>query len=300
MQKTGAVVVGYKPDTDTLNRLLVSLRDQVETLIFVDNGGCDHRVLSLIRESEIVYIDMEGNKGLGAALNAGFSAAVCRGAEYVVTFDQDSEATPHLIADLATGMQAARAMDTNCIAVSPVFFDRRSDAEVNFPFYQTKAGKIYPTFEADDANGLVPADVLITSGMYVRTAAWVDGLKYNEALFVDATDSEWCFRARHQGYTIYGYTKAKMGHALSDAPPITLFGLSFFRYTPIRRYFYFRNMVAVSFNKTTPGQWKRRMLIGLLLRFFVNVIIDARRMRSLAMMCRGIYHGIKQDLGPLH
>ena len=295
-----AIVVGYKPDKAVLVRLLTALKPQVSSLIFINNGGLDARHVEDMLGLGVNLFDMSGNIGLGAALNFGFSVAVELGADYVVTFDQDSEATDHLIADLLQGMEAALTFDQKCIAVAPAFFDRRAGERVYFPFYSTKQGRvtaIYPNCGGDE---LVPADVLITSGMCIRASAWTEGMKYDEALFVDFTDTEWCFRAKSRGFGLYGYSKAAMGHALSDAPPLKLLGLSFFRYSPIRRYYYFRNAVAVAFRKTVPARWRRRLLMGLFIKFVGNLVVDPARFHSARMMLRGVYQGAKNDLGPWH
>jgi len=298
LNSIAAVVVGYNPDIKILGDLLASLVQQVELLVLVDNGGSE----SYLEESpelrrRVHYIALNGNEGLGAALNVGFKLAVDAGMSHVVTFDQDSHAAPDLISRLHQAMQHATRKDPHCIAVSPVFFDRREGEKINFPFYSTVDNKIKPVFTSDDEYGLVKADVLITSGMFVNTKAWVEGIRYDEGMFVDFTDTEWCFRVRDRGYSLYGCLNVEMGHALSDAPPVKFFGLCFFRYSPTRRYFFFRNTVAVCRMSHTPTCWKKRMLCALVLRFLVNLLIDKEKLLSLKMMVRGICHGWQKKLG---
>lgn len=301
MTKVAAVVVGYMPEIDVLDRLLISLSSQVDVLIFVDNGGSSKVLIDApVERQSLVYVDMKGNKGLGAALNKGFELAVNAAVDYVVTFDQDSNAEPELIAKLSTAMAHAKLKDPRCIAVSPAFFDRRDGKKINFPFYRSVNDVIRSVFCSDDEHGLVSVDILITSGMYVSTQAWIEGYRYDEGLFVDFTDSEWCFRVRRQGYTLYGCLNIEMGHALSDAPPVKLFGLSFLRYSPVRRYFFFRSTVAVCRMSHTPVCWKKRLLLALVLRFFANILIDKDKIKSMKMMLRGALHGWQNKLGPLH
>jgi rhamnosyltransferase len=298
VSKLGAVVVSYNPETKVLDALLQSLEGQVDFLILADNGGGQDFLSSHPDKRERVhYIQMGGNKGLGAALNQGFALAADAGVDYLVTFDQDSAASADLIESLYKCMTTAREKDSKAVAVSPSFFDRREGDVIRFPFYRTEKKGIKPVFESDGADGLVRADTLITSGMMVSVEAWRLGMKYDEGMFVDYTDTEWCFRARSQGYSLYGSTNIQMGHALSDAPPIKLFGLSFFSYSPIRRYFYFRNTVAVAMMPHASAAWKRRLLSGLVLRFFVNLAIDKQKGRSLSMMVRGVVHALKGKLG---
>jgi rhamnosyltransferase len=299
--KIAAVVVGYMPEVDVLDKLLVSLSAQVNMLIFLDNGGAAEILMNAPSEMKsLVRIDMGGNKGLGAALNVGFDLAVKAGMDFVVTFDQDSHAEPDLIQRLDAAMGHAKIKDSKTIAVSPAFFDRRDGKKINFPFYQSVAGVIKPVFKSDDEHGLVRADALITSGMFISTQAWKEGIKYDEGMFVDFTDTEWCFRVRDKGYNLYGCLDIEMGHALSDAPPVKIFGLSFFRYSPVRRYFFFRNTVAVCRMAHTPNCWKKRLSVALILRFFVNLVIDTDKTQSLKMMVRGIRHGLRNSLGSAH
>lgn len=301
MSKVAAVVVGYLPELEVLDNLLLSLGRQVDVLVFLDNGG-GAEVLrnSTDAREKLIYHNMLGNQGLGAALNVGFGIAVAADCQYVVTFDQDSHAQPDLIERLHQAMDNAKRLDDKAIAVSPAFFDRRDGKEINFPFYTSVGGSIKPVFESDNAHGLVKADALITSGMFVDVQAWVQGIQYDEGMFVDFTDTEWCFRVRDRGYSLYGCLDVQMGHALSDAPPVKFLGLSFFRYSPVRRYFFFRNTVAVCRMPHTPALWKRRMITALMLRFVVNLMIDTDRKKSLSMMIRGVRHGAKASLGPVH
>ena len=49
----------------------------------------------------------------------------------------------------------------------------------------------------------------------------------------------------------------------------------------------------------TPRIWKLRLAQGLLLRFFVNLVTDKQRLKSLKMMIRGMGHGLSGKLGGL-
>lgn len=298
MSKVAAIVVGFRPEMDIVDRLLSSLVDQVHILILVDNGGSQtYLSQDPIKKDKVKYIDLGGNLGLGKALNVGFEYAVQNGADYVVTFDQDSNAAPDLIENLSKAMGRADEKFPNCGAVSPVFFDRRDDVKQYFPFYTSEKGHIEAIFPSSDGEEFVKADVLITSGMMVKASVWKESVKYDESFFVDYTDTEWCFRARSLGYQIVGCLSVEMGHAPSDAPPARVFGLSFFRYSPLRRYYFFRNTTRLIKQNYVENYWKRRLIIGLLLRYVVNVFIDNQKLKSLRMMSLGVYHGLVNKVG---
>ena len=79
--------------------------------------------------------------------------------------------------------------------------------------------------------------------MMVDSDVWKDGLHYDERLMVDYTDTDWCFRARAAGWRLFVLPSVRMPHAISDAAPIRVMGLRLLRYSPLRRYYYFRNTV---------------------------------------------------------
>jgi rhamnosyltransferase len=290
-----AVVVGFRPDHATLFRLLTLLSPQVDFLYLVDNGGCESIDLSPL--SKCNYIPLEKNFGLGYALNVGFQHAIANGAEYVATFDQDSEPPSDLIAGLVNEHLQLQAQSIRCAAVSPIFFDRRETNRVSFPFYKEQSNKIAVMFPSPAYPPVIETDTLITSGMLIKASVWQDNLPYDDSLFVDLTDTEWCFRARSRGYRIFASTRIKMGHALSDAPPLRLFNLNFFHYSPLRRYYYFRNTILFCKTNYVSPSWKRRLYVGLAIKFVVALFYENNRWTQLKMMCSGVKAGIQNIRG---
>jgi rhamnosyltransferase len=296
--KLAAIVVSYKPEKNILNDLLELLRPQVDFLILVDNGGAKEYAEQWLENGlKNYYICLEKNLGLGYALNAGFEKAWQLGAEYVGTFDQDSAPPSDMIKKLKEAHEKLTAQNIICAAVGPVFFDRRAEEKIYFPFYADRNGSITTITPGPTSEEIVETDALITSGMLVRTEVWSDGNRYDDGLFVDYTDTEWCYRVRSKGFKLFGCTQVEMGHAPSDAPPARILGFSFFRYSPLRRYYYFRNTIQFCMTSYVSWAWKRRLLTALALRFAVNLLIDVQKISSLKMMARGIYDGFKRKTG---
>lgn len=293
-----AIVVSFFPEDTVIDRLLKSLSPQVRHLILVDNGGGQNAAATIRDQGvEIEYIKFENNLGLGCALNAGFERAASLGVKYVATFDQDSDPPADLVENLMNHHEEFELRGINCAAVGPVFFDRRVTQKAYFPFYFERNGLINSAVRGTWPDDLVETDSLITSGMLVRTEVWVNGLHYDEGLFVDYTDTEWCFRARAKGHKLYGCINIDMGHAPSDEPQAKILGLGFFRYSPLRRFYYFRNTVKFCLKPYVSWVWKRRLFMGLFLRFFVNIFIDKNKLASFKMMLKGIFDGLRGKSG---
>jgi len=293
-----ALVVGYMPELPVLDGLLLGLLAEVQAVFLLDNGG-SHGYLANSPEERARgrYIDLGGNTGLGAALNRGMLEARAAGLRYVITFDQDS-APPHGMPQmLLTAMQTQQTAGISCAAVGPLFYDRREAQVRCFPLYREKGGRIEVT-PGEAAEPMHEVDVLITSGMLVDSDAWAAGLRYEEGLMVDYTDTDWCFRARAAGRRLFVCAGVRMPHALSDTPPVRVLGVSLLRYTPLRRYYYFRNTAYFVRRPFVSRAWRRRLLAGLPVRLVSNLVLDEQPWRSLRLSLKGLWHGLRGRLGP--
>ena len=295
---TAAVVVGYWPNLDVLARLLDSLSMQVGKLVLVDNGGSeqilDHREVDT---DKITYIKFNNNRGLGAALNVGIGLAIESGAEFIALFDQDSIPPRDLVANLVASHRRLIEKNINCAAIGPVSYDRRESEKCYSVFFREINGKINVIDVLSSIQRLEPVDTLITSGMVIKSSVWSNGYYFDEGLFVDHTDSEWSFRVRNGRHLLYADLDVELAHAQSDAAPARVFGLTFFRYTPIRRYYWCRNTVILLQSKFVSTAWKRRLIKALCLRLLANTLIDKKRFASLGMMLKGMWDGLLKKCG---
>ena len=82
-----AVVVTYNPDKNLLDSQCASLRNQVDKIIYVDNGSLENTVNPC---DKIYVIKNYQNLGLGTAQNQGINIALKEGADFILLLDQDS------------------------------------------------------------------------------------------------------------------------------------------------------------------------------------------------------------------
>src|SRR5690606_15932879 len=122
---------------------------------------------------------------------------------------------------------------------------------------------------------------------------WEAGHTYNEELVVDYTDTDWCFRVRREGYRIFAVPKICMPHSLSDSPPVRILGVHLLRYSAVRRYYYFRNTLFFVRQRYVSAAWKRRLLLGLVVRFLSNAWLDEKPLRSIKLSVRGLADGMR-------
>lgn len=296
------LIVCFYPDVDVLSNLVRSLSDQVSVILILNNGGIDNSLRNILLNFEnVIFHDFECNKGIAAALNEGFLQAVARNADFVVTFDQDSCPESEHVAGLMKQWVALSSIDDVKInkkkvgAIGPSFYDARN-GHFEYPFYRANGFRVVKQYSTNGVN-FIQADALITSGMLVPTTMWSSGLKFNELLFIDFVDTEWCFRASKFGYINYGCFDVKMKHELSEAAPVIFLGLIILKYSPIRRYYHFRNCIYLIFQSYVPLAFKFRLIAGLLLRFFTAPFVDEKPLSSIKNIFFGVFDALRGRYG---
>src|SRR4030065_360634 len=118
MSKIAAVVVWYNPEQTVLNNINTYI-NQIDKIFIVDNSDYNNNSLleKLQTLSNTEYIANKNNIGIAAALNIGANKAVKEGFDYLLTMDQDSEASPLMVAYLLDCF----SKDSKIALVSPVF-----------------------------------------------------------------------------------------------------------------------------------------------------------------------------------
>jgi rhamnosyltransferase len=297
-----AVVITYQPEIDVLRQVLDSVEPQVGRVVVFDNatGGPDAAVLAALldaaeRERGIVVMRSSVNVGLGAAMNRAAEHARAAGFSYLLLLDQDSLLDPDMVATLRNACETM-AKSRPVAAVGPQFSDRRNGhvapfIEIGFPLNH----KLY-----GGPGEIVPCDFLISSGslLPLDSLALVGGM--DERLFIDNVDMEWCFRARHRGFELFGICDARMGHSIGDtlrAAWLKPGGVMIHK--PVRLYYIMRNRVLLYGRKETPRVWIAQDLPRLVLKFFGTAVFVAPRLQYLRMMLRGLFDAVRGIDGPM-
>jgi len=150
-------------------------------------------------------------------------------------------------------------------------------------------------------NAAVECDTLIASGSLIplEVVERVGGME--EALFIDQVDTEWCLRARSQGYRVYGACGAVLEHRLGETAQRFWAGRwrRLPRHRPFRYYYIFRNTILVSRRKYTSMKWilfNARWLAAL---FVLYGVFARNRSGELRMMLKGAVDGLKGVSGKL-
>ena len=209
-----------------------------------------------------------------------------RGFAWALLLDQDSIVLPELL----MGAQAAyrEFPEPDKIAVI--------GADHDHPFHYKKRRR-FP-----NAGAFREMRTVITSGSFVR----LDILKqiggFQEDLFIDSVDDEYCMRARQQGFAIIEATAFGTDHKIGAPKIVRLLGKprSTSNHSPTRRYYMARNRSALGarYLLREPA-WTALLLKSLLREVLFIAMFEEQKARKLKATAFGIYDAIVGRTGKL-
>jgi len=220
-----ATVIAYYPDHDFIRRISSYLPYVKKLFVFDNTEGVKNEWLEqeVSQFPNAVYITDSENKGISVRLNEAVALSIKEGCQWLLTMDQDSYFP-----------EKAIPAYFNCVSlfaqkqVTAMFGVQSLSENPNQDFCQSEE---------------VPH--LITSGSLVNLSAFLVVGPFDEALFIDKVDHEYCLRARSKNFKIVRFNNIFMHHNLGTVK----YGRSLksFKMTPrvvhspVRMYYIFRN-----------------------------------------------------------
>ncbi|MBI3775689.1 MAG: glycosyltransferase family 2 protein [Gammaproteobacteria bacterium] len=288
--ETAAVIVTYFPDCSLLLSNLKALRNQVRAVVIVDNTP-DLIDLSFC-DTYAVVLPQRKNIGIAAAQNVGIRWAQQQEVDSVLLLDQDSHPSPTLVKELRSALLNLEAIGRPVAAVGSVFMD--NDKGSASYFAQISGVGIKRAYCREEST-TISASYLIASGSYYKLRTFEAIGVFDETLFIDYVDTEWCFRAAAQGFEIYGACNARLQHRLGNKTISVWIGRTFQVpvHSPIRYYYMARNLIQLTRKGYVPNTWK---IIEIVRLFGVTtfVILGSNlRVKILRMAFYGFWDGLK-------
>ncbi|MCH1882354.1 glycosyltransferase family 2 protein [Agrococcus sp. ARC_14] len=292
-----AVAVTYRPDDGAIADVLERAAAQVGTLVVLDNDSPEvdgaHWSARVALPAGVELERSRANVGLGAAYNRAAAIARERGARFVLLLDQDSQLDAGCVDALLLHADRREARGP-LGAVGPTFIDARSGERAPFVRFGFPLNhKLHAP-----AGGDVDADFLISSGSLIPLTALEQAGSFDEGLFIDSVDMEWCFRAKAAGLQLVGVADARMLHTIGDELVRLPGGGSMFVHSPLRLYMMTRNRVALWRRPGTPRVWTAQDVPRMLFKLGRMTAFAAPRIPNARAMLRGMRDGWGGRQGP--
>ncbi|ORJ59120.1 glycosyltransferase family 2 protein [Geothermobacter hydrogeniphilus] len=282
--KVAAVVVLYRPDGDVL-RCILSYANQVGRVFLVDNSEnpeTDKFQDFCNDEQNIEYCALGDNYGIARALNVGAEKAIAAGYDLLLTMDQDSMAAPNMV---KYQLRAGDSLGWEKISIiSPMH-------RIGFD-HEKSMGDVY------DVESAWTSGCLLNLHVYQKIGC------FEEELFIDFVDHEYCLRSRVHGFRVVKVNAAELYHAIGDgARRVKVFGLPLIvsNHSPLRRYYITRNRLYVTkkFRKEFTGfYWMDKV-------YFISELItvlffEKQKMDKIIMIFRGVLDYFNGVMGKCH
>jgi rhamnosyltransferase len=276
-----AVVVTYHPAAQTVANLR-ALTDQVPAIV-VDNTPTAAATLAM-REIEalprVTVLKPGQNLGIAAALNIGIRTAMERGATWVATFDQDSTVTTNFFSQLLTTLKETSSPEKIGLIAPRLVFPSKSP-QSHEPHLNLAA--------------TTTVRVAMTSGSLLRDAAIRELGPYDEGLFIDYVDYDYCLRMQYHGYQIIQANHAVLNHRLGATQNHRLFGISLAltSHNAWRRYYITRNRILLyrRHGLHFPG-WCLQDFAWAGIELVKIVLFEADKGAKLRNTLLGAWHGL--------
>jgi rhamnosyltransferase len=291
MPKIFGVIITYKPNMAILEKCIHGLKNQLAKIIIVDNtpGKCEIlENLKTFPNIEVIYL--ADNYGIAYAQNVGIKRALEEKADYILLSDQDTVYPPDFVEKMLECFK-----DEKVAAAGPLYLDRITGKIQPF----VKKGlfgfkKIYPK------SGKHEVLQLIASGTIIKAKCLNDVGLFNNDLFIDWVDLEWCWRAIKRGYKIIGNADVMINHRLGDNVKNIGFKILTQR-SPLRHYYITRNAVYLALRCNSLDILHRITLFLKSFRYILGYSIFMKpHTKNLKYTLKGFYHGIIGRLGKLN
>lgn len=234
-ERTLAVVVTYNPDA-CLCRNLDALRVEVDAVVVVDNGSANAEWVERTALAAGCRPILNGaNLGVATALNQGARLALAEGFDWLATFDQDSLIAPGALAGLIDVYDEHPERERIAILAMS-----RRDRVTGRPYsWPWEILSVTPQWRSVRST--------ITSGCLVRTAVFASVGFFDDKLFIDAVDHEFCLRCRRNGHRVIEVLTQVIEHSLGASTEIRILWWRIYcrNHSTVRRYYITRNRLEV-------------------------------------------------------
>ena len=271
MTKITAVVILYYPSSDVIDNINSYVKN-LKTLYVICNSEIENSLYNqLLGIKNIKIIHKYDNIGIAKALNLALNHATKEDEKWLMTLDQDSSFNED---DYIKFIKS---------------FDRlknKTNLAIFSPIHNNKFIK----------NSIEEREFVMTSANIVNVKSALDIGGYDENLFIDEVDHEFCFRLQKNSYKIVQDNSIAINHNLGTK--IQKKSKKIILYNSIRLYYMTRNYFYVKkkYKSIFPTFFKKRDRY-LLIFLIKQIYYGQHRIKNITMILQGIIDYRQKNYG---
>lgn len=274
MMKLAGVITLYHPDKNVLSNIKTFL-GQLDILYVLDNTEnpdiSTKEIFSKIEKVE--YKAFGDNMGISYAMNYALKNA--GDYDFLLTMDQDSYFMPGMMKKYKQAIEAQEKINPQKTGVYSVNFDQKVD--VPMP-------------------GCKKIDTAITSGSIIPVHLAIKIGGFDENLFIDEVDNEFCYRVKKNGYDILEFPSIILNHSLGHQTFHQILGFHYntFNHNALRKYYMTRNRIYVLKKYPEIRCWYIKNIIKDIIKV---LLAENNKKYKITYIVKGMRDGIMNRMG---
>lgn len=288
-----AVIVTYNPEILRLTQCINSLASQVEKVVLVDNGSRNSESLNSIRVDNLDVIVLDENKGIAFSQNYGVRKGLeVKEFDYLFFSDQDTCFPDDAIEKLESAFEKNKEQGKSVACASPFFKDHRSNYT-----HPSVCLNIFTSSKVACSEGdsdLYPSHV-IASGMLISRNAWLTVGPFDEKLFIDWVDTEWCWRALAKDLVIIQTPSVMISHELGYGQK-NFAGRSVTIHNSFRNYYKIRNALYLMLYSDYSFKYRYHAFFHATKNIVFEILYSKNKMTSFKVCGKAVYDALFKKL----
>lgn len=282
--KVAGVVVLFKPNSSVI-RNIRSYLPYLDCLFAVDNTDPFVQSEQFYEElrnvsDKVFYIRNNENLGVAKALNLAAKMALERQYEWLLTMDQDSCFDKPMIA--AYWKCFGKFYNLDKVAIFAPFF-------MPVPVAESESCQYEEVLTVITSGNLLNLNLLKKIG------------GFEEKLFIDEVDHDYCLRARLMGYKILKFKNIYFKHEIGETRLIKIGNRigHFFKHDPKRLYYITRNNLYIwkKYGRVFPKYVRKSQIDFWLITFLCEAILWDRSPSKIVQIIKGILDFFRDKYG---
>lgn len=275
-------IVLYNPQIERLRENISAVYAKASRMIVIDNASENKAdIQELMRQYDrIEYIRNGQNLGIAKALNQICMIAREWEASFVMTLDQDSVCPE----DILEKYERYLSLDRLGI-LCPQIRDRNGGLQ--------ESGCLYKNSYKKADRKIVVVRRCISSASLVSLKAWEAVNGFDEVMFIDGVDHDFCERIRQKGYRIYRLTQVVLLHEIGSMEErhFLIWRVFVKNHSSFRKYYIARNTIYLARKRRSAGLILKSYL-QIMKQFLIILVYEHGKKEKLRAVIKGAADGM--------
>jgi rhamnosyltransferase len=271
-------IVLYNPDEDFYKNLL-SYLNEFQFIYINDNSNNENILIKDLsyRYKNIIYKYNNNNLGIAKSLNLICHDAIKDNNKYILILDQDSK---------ILNFKYNKLINSHILINDKVAIISLSFSETNFN------------------DNLYEKDIVLSSGSILNLNIWSKMNGFEEKLFIDEVDHDYCLRILNNKFLIIGTSRKYIEHKVGFIKPhkiLYIKNILVSYHNPLRTYYCFRNSNYIIFKYLfTNKLFVLNRILNLCKEIYFSLFVYTEKKQHFFFMCLGLIDFIRSKYGKLN